>query len=181
MINFAIFFNSLANLLGWNAFYYTEKMFERRIIKKHRENFCYPMKYEFDKIICSIATTVGINLVIRLITLTSYLEKTNIEQKMRDKTEEEKMHIAKEYKSSILIRNIIGIILVFFLVGYFFYYCVIFCYVYVNTQKSWLFSVIWSLIWNWVIFSLILIILISLSEKSGSDACAHYMKQLFLF
>ena len=181
MINFAIFFNSLANLLGWNAFYYTEKMFERRIIKKHRENFCYPMKYEFDKIICSIATTVGINLVIRLITLTSYLEKTNIEQKMRDKTEEEKMHIAKEYKSSILIRNIIGIILVFFLVGYFFYYCVIFCYVYVNTQKSWLFSVIWSLIWNWVIFSPILIILISLSEKSGSDACAHYMKQLFLF
>ncbi len=181
MINFAIFFNSLVNLLGWNAFFYTEKMFERRIIKKHRNNFFYPMKYEFDKIICSITTTVGINLVIRLITLTSYLEKTNIEQKMRDKTEEEKMHIAKEYKSSILIRNIIGIILVFALLCFFFYYCVIFCYIYVNTQKSWLFSALWSIIWNWVIFSPILIIFISLCEKSGSDACAHYMKQLFLF
>ena len=181
VINFAIFFNSLANLLGWNAFYYTEKMFERRIIKKHRNNFSYPMKYEFNKIICSIVTTVGINLVIRLITLTSYLEKTNIEQKMRDKTEEEKMHIAKEYRSSILIRNIIGIILVFALVCFFFYYCVIFCYIYVNTQKSWLYSTLWSLIWIWVIFSPILIIIISLCEKSGSDACAHYMKQLFLF
>ena len=181
IVTLAIFFNNLANLLGWNAFFFTEKMFERRIFKKHRENFSYPMKYEFDRIICAIATTIGITLVIRLITLTSYLEKTNIEQKMRDKTEEEKMHISKEYRHSILIRNLIGIILVICLVGFFFYYCTIFCYIYVNTQRSWLFSGIWALMWNWVVFAPLDILFISAVENSGSEACAHYLKQLFIF
>ena len=100
---------------------------------------------------------------------------------MRDKTEEEKMHISKEYRHSILIRNLIGIILVICLVGFFFYYCTIFCYIYVNTQRSWLFSGIWALMWNWVVFAPLDILFISAVENSGSEACAHYLKQLFIF
>ena len=75
-----VFLYNLLNLFGFNALYFNETMLEDRIYDKHRDNFGYPMKTEFEKIMASIATCIALTIVVRLITLVTYGRKQKLGQ-----------------------------------------------------------------------------------------------------
>jgi len=175
IINYGILFVTITNLFGFNSLYYTEKMFERRIIKKHRNYFFYPMKYEFGKIISSIASSILINIIIRLITFGNSKNNNDNTNNYEIEKKNENNNLLK------IIQIIIGLIIIIFFIIFFTYYCTIFCYYYYNTQLSWFYSGIWSLIWDWIIFGNLYIFIISIIEKSGNENGSNILKQFYIF
>ena len=88
-----LFIFNISMLFGFNALLCTEKYIERRIYDKHRNDFGYPMRKEFGKIISSILLTMILTFLIKLSNLTSLNEKKNLAIKLK-KNEEENKDIA---------------------------------------------------------------------------------------
>ena len=174
-----VFLYNLLNLFGFNALYFNETMLEDRIYDKHRDNFGYPMKTEFEKIMASITTCIALTIVVRLITLVTYSQKQQLGQQLQ--TNKATEQVIGEFTKSMIVRRIIAGIFMLALNVFFFYYCIVFCGMYVNAQYGWFYSGIWSLFFNWVIYAPLYILIISAIENSGSDSCAYYMKRLFVF
>ena len=149
-------------LFGFNALYFNETMLEDRIYDKHRDNFGYPMKTEFEKIMSAIATTIALTVVARAIALVPYGQK-------------------EKSTKGVVIRRIISGVFMLVLEVFFFYYCIVFCGIYLNAQYGWFYSGIWALLWDWIAFAPIYIIVISLVEVNGGEKCGYYMKELFAF
>ena len=171
LFNSWILLYNILCLFGFNALYFNETMLEDRIYDKHRDNFGYPMKTEFEKIMSAIATTIALTFIVRLIALITYDKKEHL---LNNKDREEIM-------KGIMIRRIISGIFMLILAVFFFYYCVVFCGIYVNAQYGWFYSGIWALLWNWIAYAPIYIIIISLVEANGGEKCSYYMKRLFVF
>ena len=175
-------FNTL-NLFGFNALYFTNGKIEKRIYDNDRDNFGYPVKSEFEKIMSAIASTIVLTLIVKGISLVTYSQKKDLETKIdngknSDNTEKE----IKIFNQSMLPRRIISWIFMLFVSVFFFYYSIVFCGIYINTQYGWFYSGIWSLFFNWVIFSNVFIFIVSLIEKcNGNEAMVYYMKKLFIF
>ena len=70
LFNLWIFIFNISNLFGFNAILYSEKLIEKRIYNKHRDNFAYPMSKEFGKIILSILITMLFTIIIAFIGMT---------------------------------------------------------------------------------------------------------------
>ena len=149
-------------LFGFNALYFNETMLEDRIYDKHRDNFGYPMKTEFEKIMSAIATTIALTVVARAIALVPYGQK-------------------EKSTKGVVIRRIISGVFMLVLEVFFFYYCIVFCGIYLNAQYGWFYSGIWALLWDWIAFAPIYIIVISIVEVNGGEKCGYYMKELFAF
>ena len=181
LFNVTILFFNLFLFFGLNAFYYNifdESMIEKRIFDKHRNNMIYPIRNEFLKIVYSILTSIILTLIIRIINLTKY-EK--IEQIQKDLNTKSKEDVVEYYSNKMFKRRLFaGMIMLIISIFLTFYVCV-FCLIYVNTQIVWLYSGIWTILINWIIFSNIYIILISVIEILGSDKLSYLMKQLFIF
>ena len=75
-------FNVL-NLFGFNALLYLESLIEERIYKPYRDNFAYPMRKKYRKIILSILCQVILCFLIKLIVLVSYNDKENLKIEAR--------------------------------------------------------------------------------------------------
>ena len=174
-----IFLYNLLNLFGFNALYFNETMLEDRIYDKHRDNFGYPMKTEFEKIMAAISTCIALTIVVRLITLVTLSQKEKLTQQLQ--TNKATEQVIGEFTKSMLVRRIIAGVFMLALNVFFFYYCIVFCGMYVNAQYGWFYSGIWSLIFNWVAYAPLYILIISVIESSGKDSCAYYMKRLFVF
>ena len=174
-----VFLYNLLNLFGFNALYFNETMLEDRIYDKHRDNFGYPMKTEFEKIMAAISTCIALTIVVRLITLVTYGQKEKLMQQIQ--TNKAIDQVIGEFNKSMLARRIIAGIFMLALNVFFFYYCICFCNIYINAQYGWFYSGIWSLIFNWVAYAPLYIVIISAIESSGSTSCAYYMKRLFVF
>ena len=174
-----VFLYNLLNLFGFNALYFNETMLEDRIYDKHRDNFGYPMKTEFEKIMAAISTCIALTIVVRLITLVTYGQKEKLMQQIQ--TNKAIDQVIGEFNKSMLARKIIAGIFMLALNVFFFYYCICFCNIYINAQYGWFYSGIWSLIFNWVAYAPLYIVIISAIESSGSTSCAYYMKRLFVF
>ena len=167
-------FNTL-NLFGFNALYFNNTKIENRIYRKDRDNFAYPMRHEFDKIIYSILSMIALNFIVRAIALVTVSQKKELGSKVEAAkgAEEQEKEIGMFIKTMIP-RRLISIL--FMLVVN------IFCGIYVNTQYGWDYSGIWSLFFNWVIFANIEILILSLIEyKNGSEDCVYYFKKMFFF
>ena len=174
-----VFLYNVLNLFGFNALYFNETMIEDRIYDKHRDNFGYPMKTEFEKIMAAISTCIALTIVVRLITLVTDSQKIRLIQQL--KVNKDRVQIISEFNKSMLLRRIIAGVFMLALNVFFFYYCVVFCGIYVNAQYGWFYSGIWSLFFNWIVYAPLYILIISAVESSGKESCAYYMKRLFVF
>ena len=174
-----IFLYNVLNLFGFNALYFNETMLEDRIYDKHRDNFGYPMKTEFEKIMAAISTCIALNLVVRAISLVLYKDANIILEELASKKENSKE--VKDYNFVLMIRRIIAGVFMLGLNIFFFYYCVVFCGMYVNAQYGWFYSGIWSFFWVWVVYAPLYILIITWIESCGNKICVYYMKRLFIF
>ena len=177
-------FNTI-NLFGFNALIYLESLIEKRIYDKNRDNFAYPMRKEFGKIILSILLQVILAIIFRLIVLISLDRRNRLNGEIKScKDIIETSRKVSRFEKKVLLKRIIAGILMLVIYVFFFYYCVVFCGIYINTQRNWFFSGIWSLFWNWLVFSPIYIIIISLIEaksRTSYTPSVYYMKKLFFF
>ena len=180
LISIWIFFLSLITIFGFNAVYFDEKMFEKRIKDSFRNNFFYPMKSEFHRIIYSILTMMAFNFLIRLIVLIP-LSKFNELSNLIKEGNEESISECKNFEYKMLFKRIIAIIIILILDVFFYYFTIVFCAIYRNTQAGWFYSGIWGFIWNNLVFSIIYIIVISIVESNGNEMISYYMKRLFCF
>ncbi len=178
-----IFITNSLNLFGFNALYFNDKKIEKRITHSDRDNFGYPMKHEFDKIIYSILTTLALNVVVRAIYLVTVSQRKDLESKVEGgKSLDEKEKSINEFVKSMLPRRLLAVIFLVIINVFFFYYVIVFCGIYINTQYGWAYSGVWSLFFNWVIFANIEIVIISLLEyKKVNEDVVYYLKKLFLF
>ena len=178
-----IFFFNISNLFGFNAILYNEKLLEKRIYDKHRDNFGYPMKREFGKIISSILISMILTILIKLINITSFSEKETLVL-LHSETRERRFK--DEFtKNKMIIRNIAGFIMLF-IIMIMWLYSIGFCYLYYHAQKSWFYSGIWSLFWVWFIFAPLFLFLISLFQTFIHNnekliQYSYYMKTLFCY
>ena len=117
--------------------------------------------------------------MIKIINFTKYEKKKQIQEALKTKLKED---VIEYYSNKMFKRRLFaGMIMLIISIFLTFYVCV-FCLIYVNTQKVWLYSGIWTILINWIIFSNIYIILISVIENLiGSDKISYLMKQLFIF
>jgi hypothetical protein len=60
---------SLLMMFGFNAIFFNDDYIERRMLadKAVRDNFIYPIQYEYLKLLCSIACTLALEILVRLI------------------------------------------------------------------------------------------------------------------
>ena len=179
-LTLAIFIYTIFNLFGFNALYFNETMIEDRIYDSFRNNFAYPMKTEFEKIMSSIATSIALNIIVRLICLVTLSQKEQLNEALKNNKKEMREEVNK-FSIGFLPRRIIAGVFMLALSVFFYYYCVVFCGIYIKTQYGWFYSGVWSLLWNWIIYAPIYILIISLVENSGKAGCAYYMKKLFIF
>ena len=182
-------FNSLC-LFGFNALIYYEGLIEKRIYDKKRNNFDYPMKKEFHKIILSILLQIALTVIVKAIILVFLNQYEDLESKLRKckmKGKEINNDIIlrhDNFQDEMLIRRLIGGFLMAIIIIFFFYYSVVFCEVYIKTQRNLVFSWIWSLFWEWIVFAPIYIVIISVLENkksSSKDPLVYYLKRFFFF
>lgn len=141
VFNIWIFIYNIFILFGFNAVYFNETMIEDRITNKSRNDFVYPMKTEFEKIMASIATSIALTIIVRAISLVTMTKKTELSNNLNNaKSNEEKQSIANNFAKSYLARRIISGIFMLALIVFFFYYCVVFCGIYIKTQYGWFYS-----------------------------------------
>ena len=120
-------FNVL-NLFGFNALLYLESLIEERIYKPYRDNFAYPMRKEFGKIILSILCQVILCFLIKLIVLVSYNDKENLKTEARQYYESnEKLYIdnsivetANKFEKKYFLKRLIGGLIMLIIVVFFF-------------------------------------------------------------
>ena len=184
-------FNTLI-LFGFNALLYPESLIEKRIFDKKRNNFDYPMRKEFHKIILSILCQIALCVIIKLIILVTLKKRNDFKTAIKKScTIDKHKNLSNElvvkieqFQDEMFYRRIISSFIMTIIIIFFFYYSVAFCGVYIQTQKNWLFSGIWSLFWNWIIFAPIYIVIISIIENKRqdiNDPIVYYMKRLFFF
>ena len=183
-------FNLLC-LFGFNALIYYEGLIEKRIYDKKRNNFVYPMRKEFHKIILSILCQIALTALLKLIVLVTLRQRDNLEYslkncKLRDlePINNEIVTRIDQFENEMIFRRLLGGLLMLIFVVFFFYYSVVFCGIYIHTQRNWMFSCIWSLFWNWIVFCPIYIVIISIIEHKKQDsynALIYNLKRLFFF
>ena len=183
-------FNSLA-LFGFNALIYYEGLIEKRIYDKKRNNFDYPMRKEFHKIILSILCQIVLTLLIKLLIMVKLEQRQNLKisltkctLKGREEINNDIVSRVEQFQDEMLVRRLIGAFIILVLLIFFFYYSVAFCGIYIKTQINWFYSGIWSLFWNWVVFSPIYIVIISYIENkkyNSFDPLVYNLKRLFFF
>ena len=122
-----IFVYNIFNLFGFNALYFNETMIEDRIYDSFRNNFAYPMKTEFEKIMASIATTIALNIIVRSICLVTLNKKIELGGAVQKSSGDQRIGAVKEFHKSYLARWIISGVFMLALSVFFFYYCVVFC------------------------------------------------------
>ena len=183
-------FNTLI-LFGFNALLYYENLIEKRIFDKKRNNFDYPMRKEFHKIILSILCQVVLTLLIKLLLFVKLEQRENLKigltkctLKVNEYINNEIVTTIEQFQEVMLLRRLIGAFLMLILIVFFFYYSTVFCGIYINTQYNWFYSGIWSLFWNWIIFAPIFIVIISYIEykkKNSYIPIVYNLKRLFCF
>ena len=191
LLNSILFLFNTLILFGFNALLYYESLIEKRIYDKKRNNFDYPMRKEFHKIILSILCQIALCIIVKLILLVTLKQKIDFTVSLKNCEKDKHNRISntiiikiEQFQDEMFLRRIISSGVMVILIIFFFYYSVAFCGVYIQTQKNWFYSGIWSLFWNWVIFAPIYIVIISVLEYKKhviDDPVIYYMKRLFCF
>ena len=192
ILNSWFFVYNMLSLFGFNALLYYEDLIEKRIYDKRRNNFAYPMRKEFHKILLSIIIQAILTTLLKFLVIVMLKDrnelKNNLGQKFNLKEKEfvddKIVYRIDQFQKDMLLRRIIACIIMTFIIVFFFWYSVAFCGIYIKTQINWFYSGIWSLIWNWFILSPIYIIVITIIEikkRDSFDPLVYNLKRLFCF
>ena len=84
IINSLFFAFNTSNIFGFNALMYFENMIEKRIYDNNRNNFAYPLRKEFGKIILSILLQMILITIIRFIALISFDDKKTLSDEIKN-------------------------------------------------------------------------------------------------
>ncbi len=185
-LNCLFFTFNISNLFGFNALFYSNHYLEKRIFKKNRNNFTYPISNEYGKISLAIFISCIILFCIKLLNNITYTEARGLGLSMEIEdngtrfikvNEDNKFYF--KYFSSIFF---LGVMFFFWL------FSIGFCYIYPKAQITWFYSGIWCLILEWALFAPFFLFLLSFSEFLTSFFqwyhlyCIHYYaKRLFCF
>ena len=182
---------NILTLFGFNALLYYEDLIEKRIYDKKRNNFDYPMRKEFHKIILSILCQIAITGLLKFLLMVFIRQRNNLKislSRCKLKGDEpinnEIVSRIEQFQDEMLLRRLIAASIMIIIVAFFFFYSVAFCGIYIQTQRNWLFSCLWSLFWNWVVFAPIFIVIISIIEhkkRNSYDPLVYNLKRLFFF
>ena len=147
---------NISMLFGFNALLCTEKYIEKRIYDKHRNNFAYPMRKEFGKIISSILLTMILTFLVKLLNMTSLENKRELELSLMKNREKERF-VGESFMKEKLFFRLIAFSIMSILIIFMFIYSIGFCYIYFNSQINLLYSFIWSVFWLWIFFAPLII------------------------
>ena len=147
---------NISMLFGFNALLCTEKYIEKRIYDKHRNNFAYPMRKEFGKIISSILLTMILTFLVKLLNMTSLENKRDLELSLMKNREKERF-VGESFMKEKLFFRLIAFSIMSILIIFMFIYSIGFCYIYFNSQINLLYSFIWSVFWLWIFFAPLII------------------------
>ena len=192
ILNSWFFVYNMLSLFGFNALLYYEDLIEKRIYDKRRNNFAYPMRKEFHKILLSIIIQAILTTLLKFLVIVMLKDrnelKNNLGKKFNLKEKEfvdaQIIYRIDQFQKYMFLRRIIACVIMTSIVAFFFYYSVAFCGIYIKSQANWFYSGIWSLIWNWFILSPIYIIVITIIEKKkrhSFDPLVYNLKRLFCF
>ena len=84
-------------------------MFRKRIERDYRDNFFYPMRYEYHRIILAQVTCFGLTVIVRLINLITLNQRQKIINEISS-SEDNKEEIVKNYQKGNWIKKIINLI-----------------------------------------------------------------------
>ena len=176
------FLLSMVNYFGFNAVYFSPAMLEDRIYDRHRDNFDFPMRTEFEKIMSAICTNMLITFFVRLICMVAVWERNDLgESIIRAKNQRAKFLSIGDFNNRTMCKRALAGVFILLLDVFFWFYTITFCGMYVKAQYGWLYSGVWTLLWIWAVFAPIYIFIISLVEYNGNPNCTYYMKRLFIF
>lgn len=171
-----VFFN-ICIIFGYNGVLYTNSLLEERIKHDDRNNFAYPMKREFGKIICSIVLVAVTNVVLRFILLPRYGNANRNNSARRKRYSDTEMNTETKIKIKLAVSYIIMLILSVF----FFMYSVVFCDVFIHAKNCWFYSGLWTTMLIIFGFAPFYILVLSIFDSGRHDECMFYFKELFLF
>jgi hypothetical protein len=144
-----------------------------------------------EKIIASIAITLGLNVILKLIVLPSSqgLESLKSKFNMRNQNKKKMMsrngnfifNFSNKNHDSMIVRYIIAFVMISILCLFFFYNDFVFCAVYVNASPGWFYSGIWSLIFVWFAFAPFTALVLAIMEQCCSLARTHSIYCHWLF
>ena len=174
---------NISMLFGFNALLYSEKYIEKRIYDKHRNDFGYPMRKEFGKIISSILLTMILTFLIKLSNVTSLNKKRILAVELTGK---ENRFTVMNFIEEKKVFRLIAFSFMFILMIFMWIYSIGFCYIYYNSQINWLYSFIWSIFWLWIIFAPLIIVVSCIVEYyiqdyDTNEKINHYSNLLFCF
>jgi hypothetical protein len=123
ILNSIIFvFNTLI-LFGFNALLYYESLIEKRIYDKKRNNFDYPMRKEFHKIILSILCQIGLCLIIKLIILVTLKRRNDFKAEIKSCSIDRYKNLSNElvikieqFQNEMFYRRIISACIMVFII-----------------------------------------------------------------
>ena len=151
IMSYLYFVFIIINYFGFNIIFYTDSLIEKKINDKNND-----LNRQTLKIFLSILFSILFNLLIKVITWIIF--KNYLYRKRR----------------IILSGILIMIITLLFL-----FYSSIFCDLYPNTQKNWIVSAIICIFIDWIVLSLIFILILSLLDYNGIKL-PEDIKEIFL-
>ena len=180
-LNCLILIFNISNVFGFNCLLYSNSYLEKRIYNKYRNNFTYPIKYEFPKLIITILISLILTILIKGLNLISYSEARAISLSMIKYQNDNKIFIDKNEYNKFYIRVLMSLI-IFVFTFYFWLFCLGFCSIFPKAQISWFYSGIWCMFLNWIVFSPFFLLILSIVEMFSVKFKYHYyVKRLFCF
>ena len=102
---------NILNYFGWSCIYFSEKCIEKTIDRSKRKNFIYPVKYNMPRILAVIATLIGLNLICKVIILTTKKQKDQLTNSIVNcGTEEKRIYIMRAFRKKTAFRKALGIL-----------------------------------------------------------------------
>ena len=138
-LNCLILIFNISNLFGFNCLLYSNSYLEKRIYNKYRNNFTYPIKYEFPKLIITILISLILTILIKGLNLISYSEARAISLSMIKYQNDNKIFIDKNEYNKFYIRVLMSLI-IFVFTFYFWLFCLGFCSIFPKAQISWFYN-----------------------------------------
>ena len=185
-LNCLFFTFNISNLFGFNALFYSNHYLEKRIFKKNRNNFAYPISNEYGKISLAIFISCIILFCIKLLNNITYTEARGLGLSME--IEDNGTRFIKVNDDNKFYFKYFSSIFFLGVMFFFWIFSIGFCYIYPKAQITWFYSGIWCLILEWALFAPFFLFLLSFSEYLTSFFqwyhlyCIHYYaKRLFCF
>ena len=161
-----------------------EKNIENRAKDTNRKSFLYPLTNEYIVIAMSIAVSMVLTLLIKLIAMVTYDTKFSLydtltsDKELLDNKKEAIQSFTKQHK----VRRIVGSVIIFALGAGMLVVTMILCNYYVQTQIGLGLCFLWAILVEYIVLIPIFILIIGgIEHASPESKCVYYTKRLFMF